>query len=83
MMRRPAAAGAALRRRPAAAAEVPPHVVAAAQQAIRDEGWSELVALGDDVRRKHIMWTHTKTDDPTLRQGGLGVDWVVAIREAK
>ena len=39
--------------------------VAAQEAAIADEGWSELVALSSDVRRKHIHWTHVRTSDPT------------------
>ena len=32
--------------------------------AILDEGWSELVALSGDAKRKHIHWTHVRTHDP-------------------
>ena len=38
--------------------------------AIADEGWSELVALSSDVRRKHIHWTHVRTSDPEHVQPG-------------
>ena len=38
--------------------------------AIADEGWSELVALSADVRRKHIHWTHVRTSDPAHVQPG-------------
>ena len=31
--------------------------------AIADEGWSELVALDPDSRRKHIHWTHVRTNN--------------------
>ena len=41
---------------------------AAAYQAIVDEGWHELAALGDDVRRKHVHWVHVKTGNPDHRQ---------------
>ena len=27
------------------------------------ESWGELVALGDDIRRKHYHWTHVRTHD--------------------
>ena len=30
-------------------------------RAIEDEGWSEIVALQDDVRRKHMHWVHVRT----------------------
>ena len=33
----------------------------AAVAAIMDEGWHEMVALQDDVRRKHVMWTSVQT----------------------
>ena len=33
-----------------------------------DESWSELVALGDDARRKHVHWVHIRTNDPQHRQ---------------
>jgi hypothetical protein len=36
--------------------------------ALRDEAWSELAALNDDARRKHIHWVHVRTHDPTHRQ---------------
>ena len=42
-----------------------PDPFASHNQAIADEGWSELVALSADARRKHIHWTHVKTDDPS------------------
>ena len=35
----------------------------AALAAIADESWGELVALGDDIRRKHYHWTHVRTHD--------------------
>ena len=41
-----------------------PAVVAA----IADEGWSELVALSTDAKRKHIHWTHIRTHDPSHKQ---------------
>ena len=40
----------------------------AAEQAIQDEGWSELVALSGSAKRKHIHWTHVRTDNPEHRQ---------------
>ena len=39
-----------------------------ASRAIADEAWSELTALSGDARRKHVHWTHVRTDDPALRQ---------------
>ena len=42
-----------------------PDPLASHNQAIADEGWSELVALSADTKRKHIHWTHVKTDDPS------------------
>ena len=41
-----------------------PTADAAGVAAIADEGWSELVALSPDARRKHIHWTHVRTHDP-------------------
>ena len=52
----------------AAAADVAPSAGRAA--AIADEGWSELVALSPDARRKHIHWTHVRTMDPAHIQPG-------------
>ena len=40
----------------------------AAYQAIVDEGWHELAALDDDVRRKHVHWVHVKTNNPDHRR---------------
>ena len=34
-------------------------------QAVRDEAWSELANLGEDVRRQHYLWTHVRTHDAT------------------
>ena len=50
---------------PAPAEDVlPPAVVAALQ----DEAWSEITALSDDARRKHMHWVHVRTRDPQHRQ---------------
>ena len=40
----------------------------AALAAIMDEGWYEMVALQDDVRRKHVMWTLVQTSSPSDKQ---------------
>lgn len=37
-------------------------------QAIAEEGWSELTALSVDSRRRHVHWTHVRTEDPSLVQ---------------
>ena len=42
--------------------------VPAALRAIADEGWSELTALGENVKRKHVHWTQVRTNNPTHRQ---------------
>ena len=39
-----------------------------AMAALVDEAWSEIVALSDDSRRKHIHWVHVRTADPALRR---------------
>ena len=39
-----------------------------ALQAIADEGWSELTALDDEKRKKHVHWVHVKTDNPEHKQ---------------
>ena len=36
--------------------------------ALADEAWSELTALSDDARRKHVHWVHVRTRDPSHRQ---------------
>ena len=36
--------------------------------AVADEAWSELTALSADARRKHVHWTHVRTNDPSLVQ---------------
>ena len=40
----------------------------AALRALADEAWSEVTALAEDARRKHVHWTHIRTTDPTHRQ---------------
>ena len=49
---------------------VPAHDVisGAALSAIMDEGWHEMVALQDDVRRKHVMWALVQTSSQSDRQ---------------
>ena len=64
----PPAADALLAQTDAPAAVAPPEVMQPAHLAIRDEGWSEVISLGTDVKRKHIMWTHIQTTDPRHRQ---------------
>lgn len=39
-----------------------------ALQAIADEGWSELTALAEDLKRKHVHWTHIRTMQAEHRQ---------------
>ena len=80
VVQRPAAAPRGVHRRPAATSELPQGVAAAsspaaqppgrdaAESAIADEAWSELTALGDDARRKHVHWVHVRTHNPTHRQ---------------
>ena len=75
LLRRPASALAPMRRRPAAApapddaspaAPAAPNAIAVA--ALRDEAWSELTALSDNARRKHVHWVHVRTFDSSHRQ---------------
>ena len=40
----------------------------AAVQAIADEAWSELTALHEDKRRRHIHWVHARTHQAEHRQ---------------
>ncbi len=40
----------------------------AAGAAMADEGWGELTALGDGVKRKYIHWAHSRADAPTHKQ---------------
>ena len=48
----------------------PAHAVlpAAACAALADEAWSELTALSEDSRRKHVHWVHVRTQNPEHRQ---------------
>lgn len=39
-----------------------------ALQALADEGWCELQELSDDARRKHIHWTHVRTNNAAHKQ---------------
>ena len=50
---------------PPGAAYAPPE---AALAALADEAWSELTALSDDARRKHVHWVHVRTHDASHRQ---------------
>lgn len=52
-------------KQPPQAAEVLP---APALAALQDEAWSELTALSEDARRKHVHWVHVRTQDPNHRQ---------------
>ena len=63
--RYPAPPGADYAPPPPGAAYVPP---AAALAALADEAWSELTALSDDARRKHVHWVHVRTHDASHRQ---------------
>ena len=49
---------------PPAASVLPP----AALAALVDEAWSELTALSDDSRRKHVHWVHVHTQNPAHKQ---------------
>ena len=44
---------------------LPPGANPVHDAAIAGEGWSELVALSPDARRKHIHWTHVRTHNPS------------------
>ena len=48
----------------------PAHYVlpAPAYRALTAEGWSELVGLDGDVRRRHMHWVHVRTHDENHRQ---------------
>ena len=46
----------------------PDMAVRVAEQALCDEGWSELTALSNNARRKHMHWTHVRTRDATQKQ---------------
>ena len=35
---------------------------------LADEAWSEVTALGEDRRRKHIHWVHVRTSNPAHKQ---------------
>ena len=37
-------------------------------QALGDEAWSDVTALSDDARRKHMHWVHVRNSNPNLRQ---------------
>ena len=54
-----------LRGKQSVPAPVQPLAAGAGDRAIADEGWSELVALSLDSRRKHIHWTHIRTHGPS------------------
>ena len=41
---------------------------APAFQALADEAWSEVAALADDARRKHVHWVHVRTANPEHKQ---------------
>ena len=43
-------------------------VAAAGLAALADEAWCELTALDDGARRRHVHWTHIRTNDPAHRQ---------------
>ena len=43
---------------------LPPPALAA----LADEAWSELTALSDDSRRKHMHWDHVRTHSAAHRQ---------------
>ena len=49
---------------PPAAYVAPAPVLAA----LADEAWSELTALSEDARRKHVHWVHVRTDNPAHKQ---------------
>lgn len=36
----------------------------ASLRALHDEAWSEMEALGDDARRRHMHWVHVRTHNP-------------------
>ena len=40
----------------------------AAVRAMADEAWSEMTALSEDKRRRHIHWVHVRTHQPHHRQ---------------
>ena len=40
----------------------------AAVRAMADEAWSEMTALSEDKRRRHIHWVHVRTHQPDHRQ---------------
>ena len=37
-------------------------------QALGDEAWTEVTALSDDARRKHVHWVHVRTHNDQHRQ---------------
>ena len=49
---------------PPAHAVLPP----AAFAALADEAWSEVTALSEDSRRKHVHWVHVRTQNPEHQQ---------------
>ena len=42
--------------------------MAPAEVAVRDEAWSELIALQRDAKRKHIHWTQVRTHNAAHKQ---------------
>eukprot|EP00973_Karenia_brevis_P019842 2721633-Karenia_brevis.AAC.1 len=41
---------------------------AASYQALVAESWSELTALSEDARRRHVHWVHVRTHNPEHKQ---------------
>ena len=52
---------------PAYQARERPHVPAGLR-ALADESWSELTALSEGAKRKHVHWTHVRTHNPRHQQ---------------